>query len=214
MRIRSEQKELLDLKEYTQEEYEECLKQLGLIGRFLGSQKPLLSKMKKLSPQSILDVGCGGGDFTAKLALIFPEARVVGTDIDEESIAYAKKRFQNISNLSFAVRSLNDEEENSFDLVTSTLVCHHISSQDLPSFLEQSRKVAKKAFLYNDLHRHPIAYALFAVVSSLFFRNRLIRHDGLLSIKRAFKLHELRTLLPTARISWHWPFRWIVLCEK
>ena len=214
MNDRSEQKELLDLKTYTKEEYEGCLKQLGRIGRVLGAQKAVLSRIKKLSPQSILDVGCGGGDFTAKLALTFPDTTVVGTDIDEESIVYAKSHFGSISNLSFATRPLSFEEDNSFDIVTSTLVCHHLSKEELPPFLEKGKRVAKKALLCNDLHRCPVAYALFAIVSFLFFRNRLIRHDGLVSIKRAFQRDELQKALPCATITWHWPFRWILLCKK
>jgi 2-polyprenyl-3-methyl-5-hydroxy-6-metoxy-1,4-benzoquinol methylase len=106
-----------------------------------------------------------------------------------------------------------EEEDQSFDIVTSTLVCHHLTDEELTLFIQKGKKVAKRMLLCNDLHRHPLAYGLFALVAPLLFPNRLIFHDGLLSIRRAFTRKDLEKLteeLPKAKISWHWPFRWIV----
>jgi hypothetical protein len=47
----------------------------------------------------------------------------------------------------------------------------------------------------------------------------MVRNDGPLSVKRAFKKEELVALLKNAEIdnynlTWHWPFRWQLIVYK
>lgn len=221
---RSYEPELLDLgaSYYTQEEYEECLYQLGRIGRYLGGDRATLKTLHQLpKPRSILDVGCGGGYFTTKLAQQFPDAQVVGIDIAHEAITHARKNLQNapLKNVRFEVPPSNQLSylPNSFDVVTSTLVCHHLQEDALIAFLKKSYLIAKKTLLINDLHRHWLAYLAFALIAKPVFPSRLIFHDGLLSIQRAFKKQEWIYYLKAAEIpiehcsiTWHWAFRWVV----
>lgn len=215
---RSYEKELIDLGSYSSQEYEDCIVKLDQIGRFLGGNSATLSAFDKLSttPQSILDVGCGGGHFTKCLAEKYPNADVVGIDISEDAINLAKK--QTLANLKFIV---TDMPTQSFDVVTSTLVCHHLTDDELIHFFQKSYKIARQAVIMNDLHRHFLAYGSFAIIAPLFFRNRLIMHDGLLSIRRAFIRQDWLRLLTLAgiplekcSITWHWAFRWVLRIEK
>ncbi len=220
--------ELLDLgpEHYTQTEYEECLTQLARIGRYLGGDKASLKTLKTLEPpHSILDVGCGGGHFTMALGGHFSEAQILGVDISTQAIAFANSTLAQtaLKNVKFEV-SVTPELSflpDSFDVVISTLVCHHLSDVSLIEFMRRAYQVAKKYVIINDLHRHPLAYRGFDLISSLFFRNRLIRHDGLLSIKRSFIKQEWIDYLTAAQIPlrkcsirWHWPFRWILCIES
>ena len=94
----------------------------------------------KHPPESILDVGCGGGLFTTKLALRYPKAKVVGIDLNPAAIAFANRRLSTHhrppSNLSFELRKEEAliEPAKSYDVVLSTLVCHHLSNELLLSF--------------------------------------------------------------------------------
>lgn len=221
---RSYEPELLDLgpSYYTTEEYENCLHQLDKIGRYLGGNKATLKHLHKLSsPNSILDVGCGGGSFTIELAKQFPKAQIVGIDISNEAITFARKRLQqaNVENVLFEVLSSHQLSylPNSFDIVTCTLMCHHLKDDQLIEFLKKSYQIATKAMVINDLHRHWLAYLSFALIAKPVFSNRLIFHDGLLSIKRAFKKQEWIGYLKAAKIplehcsiTWHWAFRWVL----
>lgn len=217
--MRSQELEIMDLgpPHYTQEEYEECLRQLAQIGKYLGGDSATLKTFKHLrTPGSILEMGCGGGQFTQILAKIFPNTQVTGYDISADAIAFAKRCY--LPNLEFTLELPKDAK---YDIVTSTLVCHHLNDQELIAFLKDAYRRANKAVIINDLQRSKLAYYGFALISSLFFRNRLIRHDGLLSIKRAFKKQELIDLLKAAdipleycHITWHWAFRWIVTMHK
>lgn len=227
MNDRSEEQELLDLgpMHYTQEEYADCLVQLSRIGRFLGGDKATLKTLNKHDkPETILEVGCGGGQFTLQLAKQFPQAQVLGIDISSDAIEFAKAQLikKPIDNVSFDLCSAKlDFPPNSFDVITTTLVCHHLNDEQLVDFLKNAYQISKKRIVINDLHRHALAYWGFAFISGLFFRNRLIYHDGLLSIKRAFKKKDWVAYLKAAEIpleqcsiTWHWAFRWVVCIEK
>ncbi len=222
MNKRLEQPEWIDLGPayYTTHEYEDCLRQLGRIGKLLGGDRATFWAIDRLTqpPRTILDVGCGGGFLTWRLARRYPQAQVVGIDISKEAIAFAQRQ-PSLSNLSFqlAEKHTLDYPSGHFDVVTSTLVCHHLTDEALVAYLQQATQLARHAVIVNDLHRHPLASIGFAAAAGLFFRNRLIWHDGLLSIKRAFKWSDwIRYLqaagipLESASLSWHWAFRWIL----
>lgn len=214
--------EIIDLgpSAYGQEEFSDCLEKLVRIGKHIGAEAATLRAFRQLprSPDSILDVGCGGGHFTAKLAKTFPDCRVIGVDRNEAAIAFAKQRhLAGISNLAF--HHVEGEEVNgadgSVDVITATLVCHHMDDAELVDFLVRARRTARQAIILNDLHRHRLALVGFFVLSHLLYRNRLIQSDGLVSIRKSFRRRDWQTLLRQAGIPgdqadlrWCWPFRW------
>lgn len=74
----------------------------------------------------IADIGCGSGEITSRLAARYPEAELVGVDILEGSVAYARRRYASLAPRvrfeqgdAFELK-LNDGE---FDLV----VCRHMT---------------------------------------------------------------------------------------
>lgn len=213
---------------YTPEEYRDCLRKLGMIGWLLGGDRATFKSIGMLpnKPTSILDVGSGGGWFTCRLAHRYPDAQVVGIDIDADAIKLAdenKKQYEQryklrLNNLTFEHRASTRlfESAKSFDVVTATLLCHHLNDHDVITFLSDAKKIARNAVIINDLQRSSLAYALFWLISPLFF-NRLIRYDGLLSIKKSFTYSELQNFAQHAgipaqsiNISWNWAFRWIM----
>lgn len=46
----------------------------------------------RLEPESVLDIGCGSGYLTARIAKELPDAEVIGVDYNETSIRMAKRR--------------------------------------------------------------------------------------------------------------------------
>ncbi|MDF2939929.1 MAG: malonyl-[acyl-carrier protein] O-methyltransferase BioC [Gammaproteobacteria bacterium] len=97
----------------------------------------------KQQPKSILDLGCGTGDFTYRLSKLYPKAKVLGLDIAEQRLKYAKKqrpwfnktRFMpgNIENLPFP--------DNSFDLIVSNLSLYWV--KDLNQAFKEIQRVLK-----------------------------------------------------------------------
>jgi 16S rRNA G1207 methylase RsmC len=68
------------------------------------------------NPKTILDAGCGLGYTTAVIAETFPGARVLGVDLAEDAITYAKKQHLNST---FGVIALDPSGERigTFDLI-------------------------------------------------------------------------------------------------
>ncbi|WP_228840702.1 methyltransferase domain-containing protein [Candidatus Protochlamydia phocaeensis] len=229
MKHRLNQPEWIDLGPayYTPSQYRDCLYQLDRVGRWLGGDRATYWAFDRLSsPRSILDVGCGGGLFTMRLAERYPHAQVAGIDLSQEAIDFAQEhlvsRHPPLSNLSFQVPPSPhlDYSPGAFDIITATLVCHHLSDSELIDFLKQAFRIAKQAIILNDLHRHPLAWLGFSAIMPFLFPNRLVWHDGLLSIQRAFKRKDWLFYLQAAgiplercSINWHWAFRWMIIID-
>ena len=73
---------------------------------------------ENFSPAKIIDLGCGTGYLTAKLAGEFPRARVEGIDLAPGMIDEAKKR--SLPNLSFRLGDGEEIEDKGYDLVVSS----------------------------------------------------------------------------------------------
>lgn len=80
-----------------------------------------------LGPTSVLDVGCGEGVVTERLAQLLAPATVLGVDADEAHLS-EEWRARSAPNLSFATGSAYDLpfDDGSFDLVCAIEVLEHL----------------------------------------------------------------------------------------
>ena len=81
----------------------------------------------------MLDVACGAGYGSHKLALRFPATFVLGGDYDAEAISFARSRYD-APNLAFAhadVTSWDDETLGSFDRVVSFDTIEHVEHREI-----------------------------------------------------------------------------------
>src|SRR5438552_15092005 len=62
---------------------------------------PVLEKMRLAPTDSVLDVGCGEGWLSGRLAKLVTEGRVVGMDISDEVIRHARRSSVDFDNLIF-----------------------------------------------------------------------------------------------------------------
>ncbi len=96
---------------------------LGLGSRF----RRKVAASLRLSPRArVLDLGCGRGRLLKLIHEMYPEAELVGSDIDESSIEAAKKRVGQRARLKNEGATIISEKDNSLDMVVSTLVFHHL----------------------------------------------------------------------------------------
>ena len=221
---RSQQKELIDLGPdfYTPAEYVDCLKKLFRVNRLFGFFTSTIKLLTKFSPQArVLDVGCGGGLFLLNLSRHFPAMTMVGVDINADAIHEAQQilsvwQHRNLaSQVSFQLQPQPElsQVNGHFDILLITLVCHHLSDEQLITFLQDAYHRCTQVVIINDLQRHRLSLWFYAIFSPVLFRNRLITHDGYISIQRGFTRIEWVHLLQQANIKtyklkWCFPFRW------
>lgn len=82
---------------------------------------------------TVLDIGCGNGDFTAQLAGTFPDKNFVGIDENQRHIEAARKQHA-LANLSFECADSHVLEKgfvHRYDIVFMRLVLQHLRDKDL-----------------------------------------------------------------------------------
>ena len=224
---RSDRLEYIDTGDYTAAEYESCIEELQLVNRWMGDahtlKRTLLREIddQSLKSFSILDVGAGSGELlrvTGDWARHSGRRmRAVGLELNErsaESIIEESSQFDEISSVRGDALRL-PFFDSQFDYVICSLFTHHFVNEQVVQILREMSRVAKRRIFVIDLHRHPIAYFLYTTVGKLVLHNRLLRHDGALSILRSFKQDELIALAQQAElkdvsVERHFPFRLVL----
>lgn len=91
-------------------------------------------------------------------------------------------------------------DDASVDIVTCCLALHHFAPAAAAIVLRQMWRVARVAIVVVDLTRGYLAYAGTWLATHSVARNRLTRHDGPLSVLRAYTPAEMRALADDAGI--------------
>ncbi len=96
----------------------------------------------------ILDVGCGPGGWTNEVAFRHPDMEVIGIDIDETTIRYARAlaKVQQLKNVQFvlmdAKKSLAFDDE-SFDLVNARFIFGFMDKESWPALLKECYRILR-----------------------------------------------------------------------
>ncbi|HEY7933744.1 MAG TPA: class I SAM-dependent methyltransferase [Solirubrobacteraceae bacterium] len=99
-----------------------------VVRRLMASfQRTLDELMSRAEPRSLLDVGCGEGVLVHRWALELPRARVVGIDLEEESIqaGWAERQAPNLEYRTMAAENL-PFAAGEFDLASAIEVLEHV----------------------------------------------------------------------------------------
>lgn len=94
--------------------------------------------------EHILDIGCGDGKITYKLAKNVPRGKVVGLDPSESMLSFARESYKNQSNLSFELKKAQEIKfKDKFDLIFSSFALQWVPEIEL--FVAKTRKILKEA---------------------------------------------------------------------
>jgi ubiquinone/menaquinone biosynthesis C-methylase UbiE len=139
----------------------------------------------------VLDVGSGSGDIPEAIMRMAPDrpVRVLALDRDPTAVASARRRSLSVVRgdalrLPFADQSI--------DLVIAVKFAHHFHGPWLDQLLGEMARVARWRVVVLDIRRHWLAYWGFRAWSRVFTSNRLVRHDGPLSVLCGFTPEEMR----------------------
>ncbi|PSJ41746.1 methyltransferase domain-containing protein [Allosphingosinicella deserti] len=198
--------------------YDAVLSDLGRINRWTLASRPTMAFLKRATAGrerfSLLDVGFGDGGMLRRVAhwaeRTGKHAVLVGVDLNPKSAAVAAAA----TSPGFAIdwRTGDYRDQGAFDFVISSLVAHHMSDGDLRAFLLWMELHARRGWLVNDLHRHRLSYTGYPLLAHLLGVHRIVREDGQLSIARAYRPAEWRTILnelglADANVVRRFPFR-------
>jgi 2-polyprenyl-3-methyl-5-hydroxy-6-metoxy-1,4-benzoquinol methylase len=224
-RRRSKEDEMMDDFSLDHTVIDPIMDELESINKLLGGYGVFLDAFKKVGIEdgmTISDWGCGGGDslrVTAKWAKKQGlKLNLIGVDATASAVEYAKRRSTAYPEISYLESDVMSDNllPNQFDIVISSLFTHHFEDESWMMLVKKMSSCASHAVIINDLHRHWFAYYSIGILTLLFSKSAMVKHDSKVSVLRSFKRKEIEQLLHRAGIKnftirWMWAFRWQVI---
>jgi SAM-dependent methyltransferase len=188
------------------------LTQVSTVNRWLGGDWGLRWGVANLlanrSEMSILDVGSGDGTTLARLAGWVRrrgiQVRAVAVDLHAHSCAIARDKVGNWGGVEVIRSDARDLPfpESSFDVVISSLTLHHFDDEDAGTALREMSRVAEGRVVISDLRRSRLSYlGARALAATVWRGNPYTRHDGPVSVLRAFSPSEMKDLARRAGLE-------------
>ena len=158
----------------------------------------------------VVDVGGGRGDFARRLIRHAERhgrgIHVVVVDRDPDLLAVARRAAPPNVSLVRADATALPFRARAVDVVTMSLTLHHMEPRAAVTSLGEMSSAARTAIVVNDLLRTRLSLWLVWVATRVLGCHPISRHDGPLSVRRAYSAGEVRTLaeragLPAPRIE-------------
>lgn len=205
--------EWMDTRPFDRNEARRALNFLAKMNGWFGGVSTVLRRLAGWShrwhpgePVHILDVGTGSADIPIALVKWARENghsfRVTAVELVPEIAALAKEAARPYPEITVLARDLRDlPKELTFDYVLASLFLHHIPVPLRAETLASLDRRARRGLVISDLHRTLLSYWGVGA-SSWIWGDSVVRHDGPLSVRRAFRVAELDGLAKTAGIRY------------
>jgi 2-polyprenyl-3-methyl-5-hydroxy-6-metoxy-1,4-benzoquinol methylase len=226
--LRALEPELMDQPGLDPREHIRALDGLGRINLVSRSVAPIWQCVERAArqlagrPLRVLDLACGGGHVGIALARRARRSgrrvHLHGCDVSPVALTYAR-RLAETHHVEASFETLDvvrDPLPGGFDVVLASLFLHHLGEEDAAFMLRSMAAAAGSMVVVSDLRRTWLG-GLFAWVGCrILSRSPVVRVDGGRSVRAAFTVAEVRGLadragLAAARISVHWPQRWMLV---
>jgi ubiquinone/menaquinone biosynthesis C-methylase UbiE len=191
---------------------------LRRVNRLMGGVRLTLHPLRRLlrgmpagRPARVLDVASGGADIPRQIARWARRAGqrvwLVASDANPEFLAISRRLWPDEPGLVFiAADALRlPFADGAFDMITSSLALHHMLPPQAARMLSEMRRCAARGVILNDIVRSWIGYAGAILATTFGSRNALTKHDGPLSVRRAYTTREMASLARDAGLI---PERW------
>jgi ubiquinone/menaquinone biosynthesis C-methylase UbiE len=222
--------ELLDCGVGTQDDVATNLAEMWRLNTYFGGVKavtdylyPCISQVD--APIAVLDLGTGAAQLLRTIAewgrANGQALRFIGVDWAARNLAVARRSVAGFPEIALLhADALNPPYgDNSVDYVISSLFIHHLKPEQVIQLLSLSYRVARRGIVMSDLIRGWLPLIGFKLIQPFFARHFLTRHDGALSIRRAYTPEEMRELahaagLGQAQIYKRWPSHMALVASK
>jgi len=187
-------------------DFRDCLSSLETVNRWLLGYRPTLSWLEGLlsrssGPIHIVDVGSGGGDYLRQIARWARRrgiaVQLTGIDLNP----YAAKAAEESTPKELGIGWVTGDAmlyrpQKPVDIVVSSLMAHHLENEEIVALLRWMEETARVGWFINDLERGEWSSRLFALVRW----HPMVRHDGPVSFRRAFRKEDWVRLLAAAEV--------------
>lgn len=227
---RIDHQELLDIGAGEPGDVQQSLDDLWRINRYLGGIQPLTHHLFPRLLQSsetatLVDIGTGSGHILLQIAEWAADHQrdinMLGLDLAARHLDIARKTATSASKVSFLQADALQLpiKDQSVDYFISSLFLHHLSPAQIVTLLGQAFTKVRKALIFSDLQRGWLPYIAFKCLQPIFARSYLTRHDGAVSVRRAYTPDEFLAFahqagLSHARVFRHFPWRMTLVVEK
>lgn len=165
---------------------------------------------KRADPVALLDVAGGDGAFARRIVRWGSGRghRIHATVVERHPVALST-----LATADDVLRPVKADAralplaDRAVDVAHCSLFFHHLSTSDARDLLADMCRVSRRAVVVNDLVRSWVAAVSIRAIAGL-WGNRLVRHDGPISVLKAFRPDELLAIAhavsETEAPTWRW----------
>jgi hypothetical protein len=206
---RSTAKEYLDMPDMTDDDILDSFSFIQFVNRWGGGHRGIrtalataLGSWPRERRLEILDVGCGTGDMAKAVSEWGKDSgfsiRYKGIDRNSRIIKLAEARTK-IEGIEYSQGDLFDRALPQADIIIASMVFHHFAGGEIEKAIGHLLTKSRHALIINDLTRSFSLYSICYLLTR-FVKSEVSRNDALLSVRKGFRVEEMRTLLDKLNI--------------
>jgi ubiquinone/menaquinone biosynthesis C-methylase UbiE len=188
------------------------LNRIGATQTILRHVAPFLARQRVGETLRILDVGTGAADIPLALARWARRhghrVRIVALEVHPTILRYAARASDGTPEVQIVAGNALEApiRPRSIDVALCSLVLHHLPEEAVVGLFRRLADLARLGFVVSDFRRERLAWIAVWLATHAVSRSRMTRHDGPLSVRRAYTPEELVGLARRAGfpdIRWH-----------
>ena len=217
---RSAQSEILDGRVDTAE-LAEILADLARFNGAMMGHWPVLQWLNRAvhdiprdQPLTLVDIGCGYGALLRAVRRWANKRgramRLIGVDLSPQVIEVARNATPADDNIDYRAADIFEfTPQGPVDIVTTSLVMHHLTDAMIVRFLHWMETHARRGWVVYDLQRNRVPFYFIALAGVLLRLHPVVTYDGRVSVTRSLTRKEWLARLaeagiPTDKIDLRW----------